>query len=185
MRVLLFTGKGGVGKTTLASATAAHIASQGQKVLLLSADSAHSIGDAYGIDLDQGVAQLSDGLFVRQADAQHHLEQSWDEIQRYLVALLGAAGIDDLRAEELTVLPGAEELLTLIELREQVDSGRWDVVVVDCAPTGETLRLLALPEILDWYLSKALPIERHVARALRPVLGSAVGLPLPKPEVWE
>ena len=185
MRVLLFTGKGGVGKTTIAAATAAVGARLGQKTLVLSTDHAHSLADALMVDASGEPSECAPGLFVQQVDTEARLTQSWGEIQRYLLTVLDSSGFDRLRAEELTVLPGAEEVFALLEVRDQVRSGRWDLVVVDCAPTSETLRLLALPEALDWYLSKLYPIERKVVRALRPVLSNAVGLPLPHQSVVE
>lgn len=184
MRVVLFTGKGGVGKTTLAAATAATVAADGRKTLVLSTDPAHSLADAFSCAVEAEPTEVASGLYVGHVDTQRRLQESWGDLQGYLTSLLGSAGFDSLRAEELTVLPGAEELLALIEVRDHVRSGRWDAVIVDCAPTAETLRLLALPEALDWYLSKALPAERRVVRALRPLLGPAVGLPAPNAEVW-
>lgn len=184
MRVVLFTGKGGVGKTTLAAATAATVAADGCKTLVLSTDPAHSLADAFSCAVEAEPTEVASGLYVGHVDTQRRLQESWGDLQGYLTSLLGSAGFDSLRAEELTVLPGAEELLALIEVRDHVRSGRWDAVIVDCAPTAETLRLLALPEALDWYLSKALPAERRVVRALRPLLGPAVGLPAPNAEVW-
>ena len=185
MRVLLFTGKGGVGKTTIAAATAAVGARLGQKTLVLSTDHAHSLADALMVDASGEPSECAPGLFVQQVDTEARLTQSWGEIQRYLLTVLDSSGLDRLRAEELTVLPGAEEVFALLEVRDQVRSGRWNLVVVDCAPTSETLRLLALPEALDWYLSKLYPIERKVVRALRPVLSNAVGLPVPHQSVVE
>jgi arsenite-transporting ATPase len=185
VRVVLFTGKGGVGKTTMAAATAAQIAAGGRKTLVLSADPAHSLGDALGVTAHRDPVEVAPGLYIEHIDAQRRLHEVWGELQGYLVTALGTAGLDSVRAEELTVLPGAEELLALLEVREQVTSGRWDAVVVDCAPTAETLRLLALPEALEWYLGRALPSELRVVRALRPLLGPAVGLPTPRPEVWD
>jgi arsenite-transporting ATPase len=184
VRVVLFTGKGGVGKTTLAAATAAHVAAAGSKTLVLSTDPAHSLADALGANADSEPREVASGLFLGHVDAQRRLQDVWGDLQQYLVAALGAAGLDSVRAEELTVLPGAEELLALIEVRDQVRSGRWDAVIVDCAPTAETLRLLALPEALDWYLNRALPAESRVVRALRPLVGPAMGLPSPPEEVW-
>ncbi len=185
MRVLLFTGKGGVGKTTAAAATASLAAAQGLKTLVLSTDPAHSLADALAVTATSEPTECDSGLFVHQVDVLARLSASWGEIQTYLRLLLETSGFDQLRAEELTVLPGAEEILALLEVREQVRSGRWDVVVVDCAPTADTLRLLALPEALDWYMSKLYPVERRVARALRPVLGSALNIPLPQDSVME
>lgn len=184
-RVVLFTGKGGVGKTTMAAATAARVAASGRKTLVLSTDPAHSLADALGAPVASQPSEVASGLFVSHVDAQGRLDDVWGELQNYLVSALGASGLDSVRAEELTVLPGAEELLALLEVREQAVSGRWDAVIVDCAPTGETLRLLTLPEVLDWYLRRALPAEAKVVRALRPLLGSATGLPAPRAEVWE
>ena len=185
MRVILFTGKGGVGKTTMAAATAARVAADGRKTLVISTDPAHSLADALQTTVGSEPHEVTQGLYVGHVDTQRRLHAVWGELQRYLASALGASGIDSLRAEELTVLPGAEELLALLEVREHALSGRWDAVIVDCGPTGETLRLLALPEALDWYLQRVLPSELKVVRALRPLLGPAMGLPTPKPEVWE
>jgi arsenite/tail-anchored protein-transporting ATPase len=185
VRVLLFTGKGGVGKTTTAAATASLIAAQGVKTLVLSTDPAHSLSDSLQVPPGAEPSECSPGLFVQQIDVDAALTRSWQEIQGYLRTLLETSGIDQLRAEELTALPGAEEILALLELRSQVRSGQWDCVVVDCAPTADTLRLLALPEALDWYLTRLYPIERRVVRALRPVLGATLGTALPQESVLE
>jgi arsenite-transporting ATPase len=179
LRILLFTGKGGVGKTTAAAATAARAAEQGHRTLLMSTDAAHSLCDVFAAAVGPDPTPVADVLFVSQVDAQRHLELSWREVQRYLRTVLDAAGMDLVTAEELTVLPGAEEVLALLELRAQVLSGAWDVVVVDCAPTAETLRLLALPEALAWYLHRVLPADGRLLRALRPVVARAAGVPMP------
>ncbi len=184
MRVQLFTGKGGVGKTTAAAGTAVLAAHRGLKTLVLSTDPAHSLADALGVAAGPDPVEIDGGLHVQQVDAQGRLERSWGEVREYLLSVLDSAGVDRLRAEELTVLPGAEEVLALLEVRDQVRSGRWDLVVVDCAPTAETLRLLALPEALGWYMDKVFPVERRVVRSLRPVLGRAVGVPLPHDRVF-
>ncbi|HEY5183371.1 MAG TPA: ArsA family ATPase [Actinomycetes bacterium] len=185
MRVLLFTGKGGVGKTTAAAGTAALAASRGLKTLVLSTDAAHSLADALGAPIGGEPTELADGLFGQQVDVQRRFESSWREIQEYLLAVLDTAGVDPIEAEELTVLPGAEEVLALLEVRDQVRSGRWDLVVVDCAPTAETLRLLALPEALGWYMNRVFPVERRVVRSLRPVLGRVAGVPMPRDKVFD
>lgn len=183
MRTVLFTGKGGVGKSTLAAGTAALAASQGRRTLVLSTDAAHSLADAFGVPVGSVPTPVTPGLHVQQLDAQRGLEESWAVVQRYLAEVLHLAGLDPVTAEELTVVPGAEEVLALLELRRQVLSGRWDVVVVDCAPTAETLRLLALPEALGWYLRRALPTDRRAMRALAPLLSRATGVPLPDADV--
>ena len=185
MRVLLFTGKGGVGKTTTAAATAALAASRGAKVLVLSTDPAHSLADAFGTPLGERPTEVDTGLYGMQVDTQAAFERSWAGVQDYLRAVLARGGADPFSAEELTVLPGAQEVLALLELRAQVASDRWDAVVVDCAPTGETLRLLALPEALQWYADKVFPAQRRALRAARPLLGLRSALPLPGDGVLE
>ncbi len=122
---------------------------------------------------------------MQQVDAQRRFEQSWVEIQGYLLSVLDAAGVDPITAEELTVIPGAEEVLALLELRAHAVSGEWDVIIVDCAPTAETLRLLALPEALGWYMDRVFPMERRVVKALKPVLARAAGVPMPHDTVFD
>src|SRR5687767_8216274 len=185
MRVILFTGKGGVGKTTAAAGTAALAAARGLRTLVMSTDPAHSLADAFGVAIGPEPTTVSGSLHVQQVDAQRRFEESWAEIQRYLLSVLEAAGVDPITAEELTVLPGAEEVLALLELRRHVVSGEWDVVVVDCAPTAETLRLLALPEALGWYMDRIFPTNRRIVRALRPVLTKAAGVPMPHDTVFD
>lgn len=184
MRVLLFTGKGGVGKSTVAAGTAALAAGRGLRTLVLSTDAAHSLGDAFGAPVGSEPTEVAPCLFVQQVDAQRRFEQSWTEIQGYLLSVLDVAGVDPVAAEELTVLPGAEEVMALLELREQALTGRWDLVVVDCAPTAETLRLLALPEALGWYMERVFPPQRRVVKALGPVLSRAAGVPMPEDSVF-
>ncbi len=171
MRVLLFTGKGGVGKTTTAAATAAVAAERGHKVLVLSTDPAHSLADTFDAPLGDRPTEIDTGLYGMQVSALAAWQRSWTVVQDHLRSALSRAGADPFVAEELTVLPGADEVLALLELRTQVASGRWDLVVVDCAPTGETLRLLALPAALQWYADKAFPAHRRALRAARPRLG--------------
>lgn len=185
MRVLLFTGKGGVGKTTASAATAAAAAARGSKVLVLSTDPAHSLGDALGVRLGPEPTEVDTGLYAMQVDAQRSFERSWREIQSYLTTVLERVGVDALQAEELTVLPGAEEVLALLEVTRQATSGPWDLVVVDCAPTGETLRLLALPEALTWYVERVFPAQRRALRAVRPLLSRVSGPAVPRDDVFE
>lgn len=188
MRIVLFTGKGGVGKSTVAAGTAALGAARGRRTLVLSTDAAHSLADAYEAGEDTRPAEpteISDNLWVQQVDAQLRFEQSWADIQRYLLSVLDAAGMDPVAAEEMTVIPGAEEVLALLELRRHARSGEWDLIVIDCAPTGETLRLLALPEALGWYMERLLPIQRRLVKALGPVLNRAAGVPMPGDTVFD
>ena len=185
MRVLLFTGKGGVGKSTVAAGTAALAAQAGHRTLLVSTDAAHSLGDAFGAPVGDEPTEVAPRLYVQQVDAQKHFEESWADVQGYLLQLLDVVGVDPVAAEELTVLPGAEEVIALLELRRRAASGEWDVLVVDCAPTAETLRLLALPEALGWYVQRVLPTERKVVKAFRPVLTRATGVPMPQEGVFD
>jgi len=185
VRIILFTGKGGVGKTTAAAGTATLAARRGQRTLVMSTDAAHSLGDAFGQRLGAEPTEIEPRLWVQQIDAQRRFERSWGEIQHYLMSVLDAAGVDPITAEELTVIPGAEEVLALLELRTHALSGRWDVIVVDCAPTAETLRLLALPEALGWYMTRVFPVERRVVKALKPVLSRAAGVPMPGDSVFD
>lgn len=180
MRIVLLTGKGGVGKTTVAAATGSVAAAAGQRTLVISTDAAHSLADVVGCLAGPDPTQVAPGLWVQQVDPQVRLEQSWAHVQQYLLTVLGAAGIDPVTAEELTVLPGAEEVLALLEVRRQVRSQEWDVVIVDCAPTAETLRLLALPEALGWYLDRVLAPERGLLRRVVPALSRVAGVPVPE-----
>ena len=185
MRIVLFTGKGGVGKSTVAAGTAALAAAAGHRTLVLSTDAAHSLGDAFGTPVGPDPTPVADRLFVQQVDAQLRFEQSWAEVQGYLLSVLDVAGVDPVAAEELTIIPGAEEVLALLELRLHALSDEWDVIVVDCAPTAETLRLLALPEALGWYMQRVFPAQQRVVKALRPVLSRAAGVPMPGGSVFE
>jgi arsenite-transporting ATPase len=173
VRVVLFTGKGGVGKTTLAAATAAHLARSGRKVLAVSTDPAHSLGDAVEAELGGEPTELEPGLFAAHVDTRTLLDGAWARLQDHLGTLLAGAGVDELVADEVTVLPGVEDLLALGEVRRLAESGLWEVVVVDCGPTAETLRLLGLPEALSTYLERLFPAHRRAVRGL--ISGLATG----------
>jgi arsenite/tail-anchored protein-transporting ATPase len=183
-RVLLFTGKGGVGKTTLAAATALRCADSGLRTLVLSTDTAHSLGDAFDRALDGHPRPVVEGLWATQLDATERLEDSWGDVQAYLQQLFGWAGVESVEAEELSMLPGLEEVFALSDIRDHADAGYWDVVIVDCAPTAETIRLLSLPEVLSWYMDRVFPVERSLARAVRPLLGRITSMPVASDDVF-
>jgi len=178
LRILLFTGKGGVGKTTLAAATAARLARAGRKALVVSTDPAHSLGDALDADLGGEPLEVDPGLFAAHLDSRALVEGAWNELRGHLRTVLAGAGVDELVADELTWLPGVEELLALGEVRRLAQSGPWDVVIVDCGPTAETLRLLGLPEAIGGYLERLYPAHR---RAVRGLLAGIAGANPPRP----
>nr|WP_055503198.1 ArsA family ATPase [Nonomuraea pusilla] len=178
-RVLLFTGKGGVGKTTAAAATATLAARRGLKTLIVSTDTAHSLADALGVP----PGEVAPSLHLHQVDTQRTLERHWGELQEYARGVLTDLGLDEITSEEITVLPGAEEIIALLELREHARAGRWDVIVVDCAPTAETLRLLALPEALDWHVTRLLPLGRRLVRLVAPFVRGVAHVSAPGDQV--
>jgi arsenite-transporting ATPase len=177
-RVLLFTGKGGVGKTTVAAATALSCADLGLRTIVLSTDPAHSLADALDVELGPLAAPITEHLHGQQLDAQDRMEDSWAEIQRYLHEIFRWAGVDALEAEELAVVPGLDEVFALADIKHHASSGRWDVVVVDCGPTAETVRLLSLPDVLGRYMERLFPVGRRVNRVVSPVLSWMTNLPL-------
>ena len=183
-RILLFTGKGGVGKTTVAAATALRCADAGLRTIVLSTDPAHSLADAFGVHLDSRVRGIEGDLWGQQLDATERLEETWGEVQRYLVALLDWSGAGAIEAEELAVVPGLEEIFALGDIKAYAESGEWDVVVVDCAPTAETLRLLSLPEVLGWYMDRVFPAGRSLVGVVRPVLTRLTSLPVAGDDVF-
>ena len=183
-RILLFTGKGGVGKTTTAAATAAHAARRGVRTLVLSTDPAHSLADAVGAPIGSEPTPLDDHLHGQQLDATERMEESWSEIRSWLVEVFDWAGADAVEAEELSVVPGLDEVFALADLKRFASSGEWDLLVVDCAPTAETIRLLSLPDVLAWYMDRVFPTTRRVARIVGPVLQRVGRLPVAGDEVF-
>ena len=184
MRVILFTGKGGVGKTTVAAATAVRSARSGKRTLVMSTDPAHSLGDSFEEEIGSSPTQLGENLWAQQIDAQDRLEGNWREIQDYFIQLMNWAGTETIQAEELTVIPGLDEIFSLIDIRTHVESGAFDMLVVDCAPTAETLRLLSLPEIMNWYIERVFPVERRVVKTIRPIVSRMTSLPIAGDQVF-
>jgi arsenite-transporting ATPase len=185
VRVLLFTGKGGVGKTTVAAATAVRSAASGNRTLVMSTDPAHSLGDSFELEIGSDPTQVSQLLWAQQIDAQERLEDNWREIQDYMIQLMNWAGTETIQAEELTVLPGLDEIFALIDVKTHVESGNYDVLIVDCAPTAETLRLLSLPDVMQWYIERIFPVERRIVKTVRPIMSRMTTLPIAGDRVFD
>ncbi|MCH7845292.1 MAG: ArsA family ATPase [Acidobacteria bacterium] len=185
MRVVLITGKGGVGKTTIAAATAIRSAELGHRTLVMSTDPAHSLADAFQVKLGDTETSVIDNLDAQQIDSQLRLEESWGPVRDYLTKVFDWSGLEGVEAEELTVFPGMDELFSLATVRDHVSSGNYDVIVVDCAPTAETLRLLSLPDVMSWYMDKLFPVSKQVAKVVRPVLSRMSSLPIADDKVFD
>jgi arsenite-transporting ATPase len=178
MRVILVTGKGGVGKTTVSAATAIRAADLGHRTLVTSTDPAHSLADAFQLEFGDQPTQVTEHLWAQQIDSQERLEESWGAVRDHLTELFDWSGLKGIEAEELTVFPGMDEIFALASVRDHARSGDYDAIIVDCAPTAETLRLLSLPEVLSWYMEKIFPMGRRVAKVVRPVVNRVTSMPL-------
>lgn len=185
MRIILVTGKGGVGKTTVSAATAIKSADLGYSTLVMSTDPAHSLADAFDVPLGDSPLQVVPNLDAQQIDSQQRLEESWGEVRDHLTELFDWSGLKGIEAEELTVFPGMDELFSLATVRDHARSENYDVIIVDCAPTAETLRLLSLPEVMSWYMDKMFPISRTVAKVVRPVISRVSTIPFADEAVFD
>jgi arsenite-transporting ATPase len=183
-RTILYTGKGGVGKTSVAACTARRCAASGLRTLVISTDPAHSLSESLVADLGGQPVQVADRLWGQEVKAQEEMERHWSGVQEWLGELLQERGVDRISAEELTVPPGMDELFSLLVLQAHNESGEWDAVVVDCAPTGETLRLLSFPDVARWWIDKVFPFERQILAAARPIARSLLDITLPGSEVF-
>src|SRR5215210_5376906 len=183
-RTILYTGKGGVGKTSVATATARRCAAQGSRTIVLSTDPAHSLAESLEAPVAGTPTDVGGGLFAQQIQAQDELERHWSGVQSWLGGVLMERGVDRIAAEELTVPPGGDELFSLLALKAHADSGDWDVIVVDCAPTGETLRLLSFPDAAQWWLDKMFGREHALLSAARPLARAFLDLSLPDERVF-
>jgi arsenite/tail-anchored protein-transporting ATPase len=183
-RTILYTGKGGVGKTSVAAATARRCAAAGQRTLVLSTDPAHSLADSLGAPVGSEPTPVSERLWAHQVQAQEELERNWSGVQDWLGQLLMERGVDRIAAEELTVPPGGDELFSLLRLKRHVESGEFDAIVVDCAPTGETLRLLSFPDVAHWWLDRVFGRETQMLAAARPLARAFLDISLPDEAVF-
>jgi len=170
-RTILYTGKGGVGKTSVAAATARRCAAAGLRTVVLSTDPAHSLSDSLEVPLDSIPTEVEPGLFGQEVQAQVEMESNWEAVSGWLGDLLADRGVDRISAEELTVPPGMDELFSLLQIKHHHESGEFDAIVVDCAPTGETLRLLSFPDVCTWWLEKVFPFRGPMVAAARPFAG--------------
>ncbi len=185
MRVVLYTGKGGVGKTSVAAATAIRCAERGYRTLCVSTDAAHSLGDSLDFELGPEPRPVSENLWAQEVDALHEMEENWLRVQDYLQTLLTWQKLDSISVEELTMFPGMEEMFNLLEIWRHRQSEQYDVVVVDAAPTGETLRLLSYPSIVQWWMERVFPIQRRFIGIVRSVAQPLIPFPLPGQEVFD
>ncbi|HEY1458088.1 MAG TPA: ArsA family ATPase [Solirubrobacteraceae bacterium] len=184
-RTILYTGKGGVGKTSVAAASALRCAQAGLRTIVMSTDPAHSLSDSLGVRVGATPTAIDGSLWAQEISAQQELERNWSGVQDWLGEMLVARGVNRISAEELTVPPGLDELFSLLALKHHHESDRFQVIIVDCAPTGETLRLLAFPDVARWWLERVLPAQGQIMAAARPFARAVLDLTLPGDEVLE
>ncbi len=187
MRVIVHTGKGGVGKTSVSAATALRCAQRGLKTIVLSTDTAHSLGDSLQVEIGPEPVEIYPNLWAQEVDARYSMDKYWGRIQKYMAALFTRQGVQDIVAEEVTILPGLEEGAHLLWINQYVQQGNYDVLIVDAAPTAETLRLLSLPDVTRWWFDRVLTLTRGAARILRPI-GRVLGrgeTNIPEPDAWD
>jgi arsenite-transporting ATPase len=185
MRIILYTGKGGVGKTSVAAATALRCADLGYRTIVISTDAAHSLADSFDLRLGPEPTLIASNLWGQELDVLYQMDKYWGNVQKYLATVLAWRGLDDLIAEELVVLPGMEELASLLQIVHLHDDCDYEVIIVDCAPTGATLQLLSFPEVARWYLEKIFPLERKAVQLSRPLIRAMTDLPIPDDELFD
>ncbi|BCZ48194.1 arsenic-transporting ATPase [Clostridium gelidum] len=185
MRIILYTGKGGVGKTSIAAATACKIASEGKKVLVMSTDQAHSLSDSFDMKLGNEPLKISDNLYAMEIDTVIENENTWGNLKGYIEKLMVLKSKETIESEELLVFPGFEELLSLIKIKEIHDDGKYDVLIVDCAPTGETMSLLKFPDLFKWWMEKIFPFKRKAAKIVKPIIEATIKIPMPTDDTFD
>jgi arsenite/tail-anchored protein-transporting ATPase len=182
--VILFTGKGGVGKTSVAAATAVQCARAGYRTVVMSTDPAHSLGDSFDVELGADLTPISKNLWAHEVSSLHEMQRHWAKLHEYAVEVFSTQGLDEIVAEEVANPPGMDEIASLMWIKHYAQRAEHDVLIVDCAPTGETLQLLTFPDAAKWWLDKIYPWERRAMRVARPVLQPMMGIPLPSDEVY-
>jgi len=191
MRIILYSGKGGVGKTSISAATGLELARRGYKTLVMSVDPAHSLSDAFDLDndlMDRETGRpvnVAKNLWIQEVDVLQEISRHWDAVYAYVAALLNVSGLEQTLAEELAIFPGMEEVSSLLYVNQYVREKTFDVILLDCAPTGESLRFVSIPTTLEWYMAKIFKLERRVATVLRPMVRSFTGVPLPEEKYFE
>jgi arsenite-transporting ATPase len=184
MRIILYSGKGGVGKTSFSAATAVRAAALGKRTLVVSTDAAHSLADALGAEIKGEPTRIAKNLDGLEIDVNRELADHWGVIQEWLTRFMTFQGVSDAVAEEIAILPGMEELFSLLKVKRYAETGRYDLVVIDCAPTGETVRMLGVPEVLNFYFKRIFPMQRAVLKSVRPVAKRVTAMPLPSDDVF-
>ena len=191
MRIIFFAGKGGVGKTSVAAATGIKAAELGKKTLIMSLDAAHSLVDIFDLGqnlLDQNrgkPVKVRENLWLQELDIQEEIQKNWGSIHKYLSLLLNTTGLNEILAEELAILPGMEEVSLLLYINQYVQRRKFEVIILDCAPTGESLRFISIPTTLEWYMRKVFKMERTLAKIARPIAKRIYNVPLPGDDYFE
>jgi arsenite-transporting ATPase len=186
VRIIFYTGKGGVGKTTISAATGMKLASLGYKTIVISLDVAHSLRDSFDNEghliaqTTEKLIQISDNLWIQEINVQEAIVEYWDEVYNYIRSLLNRSGLESMVAEEIAVFPGMEEICALLYINQYVREDAYDVIILDCAPTGESLRFVSIPTTLEWYMSRIFKLERNLAKIAGPIIEAISSVPIPK-----
>jgi arsenite-transporting ATPase len=178
LRIILYTGKGGVGKTSIAAATALRTAELGYPTLVISTDAAHSLADCLDIELDHEPVKIADNLWAQEISVLHEMEENWVVIQKYIEEVFAWGGIEEILVDELMAYPGVDELFSLLEIKKHHDQDEFEIIVVDCAPTGETLRMLSFPDITRWWMERLFPLQRKATDVARPFMKAINRFPI-------